>query len=63
MPADNATQQIEVLTETYRMLIAEGDMTRADLKAKIIAAQAVMEDGTEMVAVANEGGSQSAVAL
>jgi hypothetical protein len=50
MPADNATQQTEVLTETYRLLLAEGDMTRADLKAKVIA-------------VGNEGGSQSAVAL
>jgi hypothetical protein len=58
--ADNTTQQIEVLTETYRMLISEGDMVRADLKTKIIAAQGVMEDGTEITAVANEGGSQNA---
>lgn len=64
MPAaENVTQQIAVLADTYRMLIAEGDMVRAGLKAKIIAAQAVMEDGTEMVAVANEGGSQSAVVM
>ena len=64
MPAaDNVTQQIAVLADTYRMLITEGDMVRAGLKAKIIAAQAVMEDGTEMVAVANEGGSQSAVVM
>jgi len=57
---DNTTQQIEALTETYRMLIAEGDMVRADRKAKVIAAQAVMEDGAEVLAVGSEGGNVSA---
>jgi hypothetical protein len=53
--ADNVTQQIAVLAATCRLLIAEGDLTRADLEAKIIAAQAVMEDGAEIIAIGNDG--------
>jgi hypothetical protein len=58
--ADNVTQQIAVLADTYRLLIAEGDMVRAVLKAKIIAAQAVVEDGAEIIAIGNDGSTTQA---
>src|SRR5262245_20194179 len=58
--ADNVTQQIAVLADTYRLLLAEGDMVRAALKAKIIAAQAVVEDGAEIIAIGNEGSTTNA---
>ena len=64
MPAaDNVTQQIDVLTKTYRFLLADGDITRATLKAKLIAAQAVMEDGTEIVAIGNDGSTTNAAVM
>jgi hypothetical protein len=58
--ADNVTQQIAVLADTYRLLLAEGDIVRADLKAKIIAAQAIVEDGAEIIAIGNERSTTNA---
>ena len=61
MPArENLPQQVWALTETYRLLLREGDITRANLKTKLVAAQAVVEDGSEINALSFEGGSQQA---
>ena len=35
-------------------------MLRADLKAKIIAAQAIVEDGAEIIAIGNESSTTNA---
>ena len=61
--AENTALQIATLAATYRLLIKDGDITRADLKTKLIAAQSVMEEGTEINALTYEGGSSSAVVL
>ena len=63
MASENTTLQISVLTRTYRALIASGTLVRAGLLTKIIAAQGVMEDGSEIIAVGDASGSQSAVVM
>lgn len=61
--AGNTDLQIQTLTETYRLLLSEGDITRAQLKAKVLEAQAGMEDGTEITATRVEGGSAEATVM
>lgn len=61
--ADNTHLQISTLAATYRLLLKDGDISRAQLKGKLIAAQAVMEDGSEINATAFEGGSVNATVM
>jgi len=63
MASENIPLQIATLAATYRLLLADGDIARPDLKAKLIAAQGVMEEGTEINACQFEGGSSSAVVM
>jgi predicted dinucleotide-utilizing enzyme len=63
MPADNTSLQISALARTYRLLLNEGDITRFQLKAKLIMAQTTMEDGSEINACSFDGGTSSAVVL
>jgi hypothetical protein len=63
MPAELIANQTAALADTYRFLLAEGDITRANLKTKLIAAQGVMEDGVEVNAVAFEGGNTQGVVM
>lgn len=60
---ENIEQQTAVLLDLYRFMFDEGDVTRAQLKAKMYAAAAVVEDGTEVNAVAFEGGSTQAIVM
>ena len=41
-PAPNLSRELETLCRTYRMLLANGNIQRADLVTKVIAAQAVV---------------------
>ena len=63
MASENTSLQISVLTRTYRVLVATGVLTRATLFTKIVAAQAVMEDGSEIIAIGDASGNQSAVVM
>lgn len=60
---ENVSHQVATLAATYRLLLRENDITRANLKSKLIAAQAVMEDGSEINALAFEGGTTQAIVL
>ena len=62
-PRANLSHQLDTLCRTYRMLLAEGDIQRADLKAKVISAQAVVEDGSEIDAMSFDGQNQQAAVM
>lgn len=57
------SHQVETLAELYRTLYDEGQVTRPQLLAKATGASAVMEDGTEVNAVAFEGGTTQGIVM
>jgi len=63
LKADNTALQVSALAATYQLLIDDGDITRDQLKSKLLLAQNAMEDGSEINACSFEGGQAQAVVM